>query len=149
MRFTLTSIALAVAASMAVAPRRAAAQPAPVPVTKDGGQADGGQRLRSDPNYATSAEKKYRERVKKQTAARQEAEAAQEAYKRFAAVMRAHSAASPAFPRIPFLSTLLFSGAGAIIGHQSHHAWQGAGIGAAVGALVDAHSYQARRRTPY
>ena len=136
---------LVLCAGVAIQASAAAAEP-----TADPRGGDLGQRLMPDPAYPSSAEKKYRDRVKAEGRAQREAQAAaaRDAYLRLRAVARARSATAPVFPPVPLLHTLLFTGAGAIIGHQSHHAWEGAAVGAALGGLVDAFSYQSYRRTP-
>ncbi len=143
MRIALAlALALALATLLAAQPLRAA-EPA-------GKQAQGDytQKLRPNPNYAKSAEKKYRDRVQAEARARREAALAQQAHRRFAAVVRTRRTAARVLPPIPFLYTLLGAGAGAIIGNQSGYGWEGAGIGAAAGALIDANAYKARKRTP-
>ena len=107
------------------------------------------QTVKVDPNYESSPEKKFRERRQKeaQVAAKRRAEArAARVLRQYIVPTRSHSRRR--VPYIPLLGTALLTGAGAIIGHQSHHAWQGAAAGAVVGGLLDTWLYQQSRRTP-
>jgi len=111
------------------------------------------QTVKVDPNYPSSPEKKHRERRQKQVkvAAKRRAEAraqalAAQAFRQYVTPARTRS--HRRVPYIPLLGTALLTGAGAVIGHQSHHAWEGAAAGAVVGGILDTWLYQQSRRTP-
>lgn len=110
---------------------------------------DGGQTVKRDPNYQNSPEKKYRERRQKEAevVAKRRAEiGAARALRQYTVATRPSSRRR--VPYIPLLGTALLTGTGAIIGHQSHHAWQGAAAGAVVGGILDSWLYSQSRRTP-
>jgi hypothetical protein len=101
---------------------------------------DTGQQVAADASYAGSAENRVRQSLGQPRAAgltvpgRDAMPLGEYAPP---AAGHGHPASSgwrwPGFP----LNTLLGAGAGAVIGHQRHRAWEGAAIGAAAGMLVD------------
>ena len=107
------------------------------------------QTVKVDPNYQSSPEKKYREGRQKEVEAAAKLQAEVRATQtRHRYIVPTRSTSRPRVPYVPLLGTALLTGAGAIIGHQSHHAWEGAAAGAVVGGILDTWLYQQRRRTP-
>jgi len=115
---------------------------------------DVSQQVAPDPSYAGSAEKRLVE-SRKQTAAvsvagRDAERGIRSPYEgRPVPVMVDDSL----LPEFPFLFTLLGTAVGGVVGHQSHHGLEGAGIGAAAGMLMDYGAHRARenrrRARPY
>jgi len=109
------------------------------------------QTVAVDPAYKESAEKRYREQRKAQVKALGEQvlkEQALRLHQHRMALARPPRVEVGKLPGFPLWNTLLLTGLGAIIGNQSHHAWEGAAAGAVVGGMLDTYLHQKRHRTP-
>ena len=132
----------------------ACAQGGPASVaSKKKAKFDFSQRLRPDPNYKNSAEKRLRDLLREERGRSALAKHVPgfRAAERRRPVAKVEVRVVPRHRirriRIPLRNTLLWAGIGAIAGHQSHHTWEGAALGAAFGALLDA-ARSRPRRTP-
>lgn len=109
------------------------------------------QAVAVDPAYKDSAEKRYREQRKAQAEVLRDqilkAQALRLHQRRLAPARPARVKVGK-LPGFPLWNTLLLTGVGAVIGNQSHHAWEGAAAGAVVGGMLDTYLHQKRNRTP-
>ncbi len=143
--FLLVIVFLCVDASAAESARPAGKAPAR---PKADERPDYTQKLRPDPNYRGSAEDRYRQRMMKRAEKKRKAEQERLLYLQLAKAAAEAPCECYWSPPLPFLGAALFAGAGGVIGHQYHHGWEGAAIGAGVGAIFDAYRWRSCRRTP-
>jgi len=107
------------------------------------------QAVAVDPAYKDSAEKRYREQRQAQVKVLRDQLLSRQALNQHRlAPARPPRVRAGKLPGFPLWNTLVFTGLGAVIGNQSHHAWQGAAAGAVVGGMLDTYLHQKRSRTP-